>query len=225
MSAPAPGLYKVGGYALVVSGALFFVGHGLNLMAGSPPSGADDMLAWVASSRSLLAWANEILFFAVMFLVPGVIALHHSVARSAPTAAAIGCGVIAALIPTLMVLVVVQGRLVFPVYGIELENESAALVVTVFHGGLHAVDELFGVATIVLGLAMRRHHPFGKPIAYLAFAAAAGDFAAAYAWLIAPAVVVMSRLLFTVWFVALGISLLHDSRRHAAELPDPSGAH
>jgi hypothetical protein len=67
-------------------------------------------------------------------------------------------------IPVLMVLLVVHGRLVYPVYCIRVGTpDLAAFVVAIFYGGLHAISLLMGIATFVLSLAMRGG-AYGKPV-------------------------------------------------------------
>ena len=68
------------------------------------------------------------------------------------------------------VMLVVHGRLVYPIYGMRVDTpEAAAFVVMVFYGGLHAIYLLLAVATIVLSLAMR-HGGYMNGVAYFGFA-------------------------------------------------------
>jgi hypothetical protein len=121
--------------------------------------------------------------------------------------AAAGCGIIAATIPVMAVMLIVHGRLVYPIYGMRVDTpEAAAFVVMVFHGGLHAIYLLLAVATIVLSLAMRRG-AFAKSIAYLGFATAALDIVGSYPWAIGPVLTLVCELSFAGWFVALGSQL------------------
>jgi hypothetical protein len=56
------------------------------------------------------------------------------------TKAAAGCGIIAATIPVMAVMLIIHGRLVYPIHGMRVDTpEAAALVVMVFYGGLHAI--------------------------------------------------------------------------------------
>ena len=207
MSNGLDGLNKLGGISFIASGALFLVTSVLDLMTGPPPSGGAEILAWMASHELLMAFTAEVLFFAAMFLVPAVIALHQSLAITHPRSAAVGCGIIAVTIPVLNVLLIVFGRLVYPVYQLKVHTpEAAELVVGLYYGGLHAVLLLFAVATLVLSLAMRRT-AFGSTIAYLGFVAAGLDVIASYPWLIGPALGLVCSLFFSAWLVAVGLAL------------------
>jgi hypothetical protein len=200
-------LYKVGGISFVLSGLLFLSKAVLDLMVGPPPSGGAEVLAWAASNQVLLAWTNEVMFFAVILLVPAVAALYLSLAGVDGPKAVAGCGVMAVAIPVMAVLDIVHGRLVYPVYGMRVSSPATAeLVVTLFHGGMHAVWIMLGVATFVLGLAMRRS-PYGRTLAYLGLATGVFDVVGSYPWLLGTPLVVASQLSFTAWFVAVGWKL------------------
>ena len=142
MSNELKGLYKLGGAGFIVSGVLFLSRDILELMAGPPPSGGVEILGWVDSGKLALSLVSEVLFFAVVALVPAVIALYRNLASTERAKAATGCGIIAAVIPVIVMLLIVHGRLVYPVYGIRVSSpDVAANIVAVFYGGMHTVDE------------------------------------------------------------------------------------
>jgi len=162
---------QFGGGALVASGVLFVVLAFLEFRTGPPPSNGAEILLWRNAQAPVLDFVSEVFFFATVLLVPGTIALYQNLVDVDRTKAATGCGIIAATIPVMAVMLVVHGRLVYPIYGMRVDTpEAAALVVMVFYGGLHAIYLLLAVATIVLSLAMRRG-AYAKGIAYLGFAA------------------------------------------------------
>src|SRR5881628_3557078 len=186
MSDELKGLYKFGGVAFIVSGLLFLSRAVLELMAGPPPSSGVEILAWVESGKLALSFVSEVLFFAAMALVPAVIALYHSLASAHRVKAATGCGIIAAAIPVIAMLLIVHGRLVYPVYGIHVTSPAVAEnVVAVFYGGMHAVGLMLGIATVVLSVAMMRS-VYGKGTAYLGFATGVFDVIGAYPDAIGP---------------------------------------
>jgi hypothetical protein len=105
------------------------------------------------------------------------------------------------------VMLIIHGRLVYPIYGMRVDTpEAAALVVMVFYGGLHAIYLLLAVATILLSLAMKRG-AYPKWIAYLGFATAALDIVGSYPWAIGPVLTLVCELSFAGWFVAVGSQL------------------
>lgn len=198
------GLYRVGGISLIGSGLFFMARHLLEVMAGAPPTGGAAILAWVEAGRLPLMLANEALFVAGMLLIPGVMALHASLARADRTKAAIGCGILAAAIPVLFALDIVHGRLVYTVYGLRIDTPAVAeLAVALFYGGLHATSIMLGVATFVLGLAMRRS-PYGRGLAILGLITGVFDVVGSYPWAIGPVLLLVCQALFASWFVAVG---------------------
>jgi hypothetical protein len=154
-----------------------------------------------------LAATSEILFFATMFLVPAVIALYQSLASVDRAKAATGCGIMAVVVPVIAMLLIVHGRLVYPVYGLRASApEAVELVVAIFYGGMHAVGLMMAAATFVLSLAMRRS-TFGARIAYLGYATALLDVAGGYPYAIGPIPTLVCRAVFAAWFIAVGLRL------------------
>jgi hypothetical protein len=199
---------KFGGGALVASGILFAVLAFLDFRMGPPPSNGAGILLWRDAQALVLDFVSEVFFFATVLLVPGTIALYQNLVDVDRTRAAAGCGIIAATIPVMAVMLVFHGRLIYPIYGMRVDTpEAAALVIMVFYGGLHAIYLLLAVATIVLSLAMRRG-AYAKGIANLGFATAALDIIGSYPWAIGPVLTLVCELSFAGWFVAVGSQLL-----------------
>lgn len=207
VSTDRTGLFRLGGVAFILGGTLFFANHLLNAVAGPPPSTGAEILRWVEAHRLALSFVSEVLFFATMSLVPAVIALYVRLSSVQRPLAALGCGIFAVVVPVLAVLLIVHGRLVYPVYGIRISEPAVAeFVVVFFYGGLHAVWLLMAFATFALSLAMRRA-AFGAPVTALGFATAAGDVVGSYPYLIGPVVLFTCQLLFAAWFVVIGWTL------------------
>ena len=199
--------YKFGGGALVASGILFVLLAFLDFRAGPPPSNGAEILLWRDSQALVLDFVSEFLFFATVLLVPGTVALYQSLIDVDRTRAATGCGIIAATIPVMAVMLIFHGRLVYPIYGMRIDTpDTAALVVMVFYGGLHAIYLLLAVATIVLSLAMKRG-AYAKWIVYFGFATAVLDIIGSYPWAIGPVLTLVCELSFGGWFVAVGSQL------------------
>lgn len=200
-------LYKTGGISFIISGILFLFKYLLDLMAGPPPSTGEEILAWVVSQELPLELVSEVLFFAGALLVPAVIALYYSLASIDRNKAALGCGIIAVAIPIIFVVLIVHGRLIYPIYNLHVNTPAIAeFVIAIYYGGLHAVGLLFGFATIVLSLAMRRGI-YGRNIAYLGIATGIFDIIGAYPDAIGPILMMASQILFTAWFIAVGSKL------------------
>ena len=199
--------YKDGGGALVASGVLFVALAFLDFRAGPPPSSGTEILLWRDSQALVLDFVSEFFFFATVLMVPGTVAVYQSLVDVDRNKAATGCGIIAATIPVMAVMLIVHGRLVYPIYGMRVDTpQAAALVVMVFYGGVHAIYLLLAVATIVLSLAMKRG-VYATWIAYFGFATAALDIIGSYPWAIGPVPTLVCELSFAGWFVAVGSQL------------------
>jgi hypothetical protein len=113
----------------------------------------------------------------------------------------------------MMIASVFQGRLVFPVYGIEANNPTTAqLVAGLYFGTEHAFVLILGVPTILLSVAMRGTS-FGRRSVYLGIAAGIADFVGSYPWLLSIEAVLMTRLLAAAWFVTIGTLMARSTRR------------
>jgi len=199
-------IFRVGGISLVLSGVLFLVRLVAELAAGPPPSTGTEILAWMARGRLPLAFVSEALFIAGMLLVPGVVALHASVASREGPLAAVGAGLLVVTLPVLFVTLVIHGRLVYDVYGLRVRDPTAAeLTLALYVGGMHAVFLMLAVATLVLSLAMRA--TYGRGIVGLGIATAVLDIGAAYPWALGAPFLVLCQVVFTAWLVAVGSRL------------------
>ena len=112
--------YTFGGGALVASGVLFAVLAFLDFRAGPPPSNGAAILLWRDAQAFVLDFVSEFLFFATP------IALYQNLVDVDSTKAAAGCGIIAATIPVMAVMLIIHGRLVFPIYGMRVDTPEAA---------------------------------------------------------------------------------------------------
>jgi len=201
------GLQRLGGISFFAGGALFLARSILEFLAGPPPSSGAEILVWMASRQSLLAANVEISFFAAMCLIPAVIALYDRLASTHGPSAAVGCGSIAVTIPIFLLLVILQGRLVFPVFELRVHTvDIAELAVALYYGGLHAIAIVLAIATLVLSLAMRRA-TYGRAGAGLGLATAALDLLGAYPESIGPVLTLVGGVAFAAWFGLVGLAL------------------
>jgi hypothetical protein len=200
--------HKLGGISFIGSGALFLIKSVLDLLVGDPPSTGSELLAWKTSHQLPLALANELLIFAAVLLIPALLALYRSLDGSDSPWVGFGCGLFAVVIPVILVLAMVHGRLMYPVYGIKLDDPGTlALVVSLYYGGAHEVSLLLGGALIILGLVMRRGI-YGRAVGVLGVTAGVFQIVGAYPWLIGPILGWITQLLIAAWLILTGSKLM-----------------
>jgi len=210
-------LYKLGGVGLIAYGFLYLLSGVMGLAAGPPPSSGTDILAWIGMHGRLLAFPSELLFFEAAFLVPGTIALYHSLATTDKATAVTGSGILAIAISVMALLAIVHGRLVYPVYGIRVYTpDIAAFVVALYYGGLHAISLLLGLAIVLLSLAMMRG-VYGKRFASFGFVTGAFAVGGGYPSAIGPIVTLVCQTVVAAWFVGAGATLYRLGK------PGPAG--
>lgn len=195
---------SVGGISGVAAGILFLLTSVLGLVVGDPPSDSGQLPAWVTSHHVPLALTNEILAFAAVLLLPLALDLYRVLDGSERPWVALGCAVLAVDTVLLLGLVVVQGRLVYPVYGITLDDPATvALIVSLYYGGAHLVALLLGLALVTLGLAMRAS-AFGRAVGACGIVAGALQIAGAFPWLIGPLLTCLVQAGLAAWLVLVG---------------------
>ena len=199
---------RFAGYCAVVSGLLYAGRAMLERAIGEPPTAGGDLVAWRDAHQAGLAWADELMVLSAALLLPVVPVLYRRLGGTRRPWVSFGCALLATMVPVVLVLAVFQGRLMYPVFDIGLgEEQTVALVVSLYYGGAHVVALMLAAALVMLGTAMRSE-PWGRPIAVLAIIAALGQVVAGYPWIAGPNVVLAAQVLAAAWFVVVGVVLL-----------------
>ncbi|MCE3201632.1 hypothetical protein K3T49_18640 [Paenibacillus sonchi] len=168
-------------------------------------------MAWLREWRFNLSMADELLFFATLLLIPSIVAVYRLLVKVEPVKASLGCGLLAVVIPVHLFLVIILGRLVYPVYDLELPPDIYKLVLSIYYGGMHCAALILGAAAIVLCFVVRKS-VMGKPVAYLGLVAGILELVSSYSWLIGTALMVVCQLVFSAWLVLLGLRMLGRSK-------------
>lgn len=140
-----------------MSGVLFAGGAllaavALVLIAGLPrvPAEPAEIVAWVEQGRSQSMWADEVLFFAVLSGCAGIGGLYAGSDAATTTRRVVGFAAFLLAQVALVVVLLSLGRLVYPVFGIELSADATALLVSETYGALHVAMLAFAVAAVSL---------------------------------------------------------------------------
>jgi hypothetical protein len=205
-------IIKFGGITFIIAGILFFVQYLFFLPLPSPPLVDKELITWLTRWRFNISMADEVLLFAALFLIPSIVALYQSLVKGDKIKALVGCGILALTIPIYVFLDIILGRLVYPVYNLEFSPDIYKLILSIYYGGMHMIAILLCLATTILCFAIRKS-AIGKPAANIGFIVAIFDLIGAFPWLIGNVVVFISQLLFSAWFIFLGIRLLRVSEQ------------
>jgi hypothetical protein len=198
---------KFGGITIIISGLLFLAQYLFLLPIPGPPPGDMELMAWLQDWRFHFSMADELMVFAALSLLPPIVALYRILVKTDKIKAMLGCGLLAATVPVYLFLVIILGRLVYPVYDIELSPDAYRLVLTLYYGGQHLAALIWGAAVIVLCFVIRRS-TMGKAVAYLGFAAGVLSLIGSYPWLIGNVMLFVTQLFSMVWLILLGIKIL-----------------
>ena len=204
------GVIQFGGITLIISGILFFAQYLLVLPMPSPPLSDGDLMTWLQEWRFNISMVDELLIFATLLLIPSIGGLYRILVKVDTVKTWLGCGLLAVVIPIHVFLVIILGRLVYPVYNIELSPDIYKLVLSLYYGGMHCVFIILSIATLLLCFVIRRSS-LGKPVAHVGFVVGILDLIGSFPWLIGTVMVFVCQLFFSAWFVLLGVRMLGHS--------------
>ncbi|MFI7441914.1 hypothetical protein [Nonomuraea indica] len=146
---------RVHRWLMIVGALLTAVALLLLSLLPSVPSEAVAMAAWVERGYPLLSWSDELLFFAVVCWGAGARGLFGARQAEPSVRVNVGVAALAVALVALVVLLLAVGRLVYPVFEIQLSAEGLALLVSSSFGALHLAFLGFAVAAVALSWSTR----------------------------------------------------------------------
>lgn len=194
---------KAGGITFMISGFLFAVTFVLLSFIPQLPSGAPGIAEWLTKWRIFNALSNEFIFLAAILLIPGIYSIFSKFFKRHPIKTIVGCSLVSMSSMTLVFLVIVQGRLCYPVFGIRIPAAMAEYVVSIYWGGMHTVFLLTAVAVILIGLCFREFRHFRLLLTFSLITAVA-IIVGAYPWLIGTRLALLTQFAFSLWFIVTG---------------------
>jgi hypothetical protein len=200
-------IFRFGGLAFICAGVLFLAGNLLIAPLPSPPPIEAEFSTWLSAHQTSLAIQNEILFFATISLIPSAYVLYQLLKNQRARSSILGFGLMVMVIPVLAMLVIVEGRLVYPVYNIHFSFDLLKLVLSIYYGGMHTVLLLFAGAILFTSYALR-DTIFPPSHWYLGLVTGVSQIVGSYPWLIGLAVNLIASLLFSAWLVLTGVTIV-----------------
>jgi hypothetical protein len=202
-------LQKFGGGTFIAAGILLLAADLFLVFLPTPPSTQAGFLHWITANSLHIAISNELLFFATVSLVSSFVVLGKLLGAQRKVSAFAGLSIVALALPLLAMLIVVEGRLAYPVYGLDLSADSLKLALSIFYGGLHAVLLMFGAALLFIGFALRGTG-FPTSMVPLSYGTGLLQIAGAYPWLTPVALNVIVAISLSVWLILTGLILLRS---------------
>jgi hypothetical protein len=169
------------------------------------------LIAWLDKWKFNISMADEVLLFAALFLIPAIFSLYQLLVQADKVKAIMVCGLLASSIPTFIFLDIILGRLVYPVYNLDLSADIYKLVLSIYYGGMHLVAIVFSIATLLSSLVIRKSE-HGKAIAYFGFVVVIADLISAFPWITGSVIAFICQLLFSAWFVLLGVRIIASAK-------------
>jgi hypothetical protein len=188
----------------------------LTLLPGVPATAAA-IPGWVERGEMLLSWSDELLFFAIICWWVGASGLFSSHSSARPVRISVGMTALAVALGALLVLLLSVGRLVYPVFGIQLSADVLALVVSASFGALHLALLGFAVAAVALSWSTRSGL-IGRTIG---IAAAVVFLLGSFPWLTPSWWNSLVALAIAVWGVFLSAAATTPDRDRGDSTPRP----
>jgi hypothetical protein len=76
-------------------------------------------MLWMDKWKVNSSMVDELIFFATILLIPSIVALYQLLINIEKIKTFFGCGLLLVYIPVNLVVAIILGRLVYPVYQIE----------------------------------------------------------------------------------------------------------
>jgi hypothetical protein len=202
--------YRLHGW-LVASGSLV-AGAALLLLSliPDPPSESAGLSEWVEAHGQLLSGSDELLFFAVVCWGAGARGLFRGRRAGTSVLVDIGFAGLAVACLALVVLLLVVGRLVYPVFGIHLSPAVLALLVSSVFGAVHLALLGFAVAAAALSGSTSS----GWIGRLVGLASAAAFVAGSFPWLTPGWWDALVAVLLAAWGVFLGVATSRPGEAH-----------
>lgn len=140
---------------LMVGAVLLFAAQMITAVIPEPPTNSGDLLGWVADHIHALQAGNELKMFASVFLLAGLIGVART-RRSVNGLELLAMAAFVLATVLVAVLVLVEGRLAYPIFGLQLSPATAGLVISLMYGALHAVSVMFAVGILAVTLSAMR---------------------------------------------------------------------
>lgn len=184
------------------------------LLAAATPhlTSFDRPPAWVAEHRGALQAGNELKMFAAVLLLAGLIGARATARRLVGAAALIAAAAFSLVPVVLVLIVVIEGRLSYPLPGLELTSTATVVIASCIYGGLHAVSILLGLGVLAVGVATwSRNRLMTVGVSGLVGTL---QIVASFNWLVSATVESLAALTLLTWaFAALHQLFASDGQR------------
>lgn len=200
----------------IIAGGLLASHDVLQGLIGMPPADAAALAVWMEAKAPLFAAANELLMLSTLALVPVIVGMAARSLRRRSLVLGTASVLLVLVAALRLVLVVVQGRLVYPAAGMPpSQGAHAVLMLTVYGGGRHTAGLIVGVAMVLVGSVLGGR---GRRLAGPAAIAAGLLYSAgSLAWLpLSPAAAAAFRAVTALWLIAAGVLALRPGGGGAA---------
>ena len=203
--------FKAGAFLIIITAILLFIKDIAEYIVGYPPSNGTVILDWITSNKLLFIIMNESFSIATFLFIPSFIVIYYALEDK--KLASIAVAIILLIVPINLVSVILQGRLIYPVFSILITNSDfAELIIALYYGGIHVTNMMIGIAISMLSFPMNKDG-YGKFHLYYGIATGVLVFLiAGNPWLFPLFLFILTELLVVFWLVMVGVKILTIKR-------------
>lgn len=206
-------VFSFGSISFIVSGGLFAAYFIVSSLIPAPPIIGDLLPKWSNNWRTYIAIADELLFFATIFLLLSIYILSKILKSNQFPFVLSGCTIIKFIvIPVFMIITLLQGQLAYPVYDYLLSTDVIYFILNISVGAMHAVSILLSISILLLSFSLIKGLVGLLPV-LIGFLTSVCQLVSAYPWLINSKLNLVCQLTFPVWLVSIGVLLLTKKDR------------
>ena len=207
------------GLMIILNSLLILSRNTLLFMIGHPPLVGSEYQTWITSNQVFIELIDEFDFFIAVFLIPISILIYNLYYKENRVKCTLISGMLMIITSLLVILSIILARLVYPVFGIIIINDTISeFILAIYFGGLHAISLLLGTALILL-CSILKNHNYNKFFSYLGLITGTLLIVIeGYPWIFGSLIVFLTQILFTVWFVTYGYIILKNKNKLSVEL-------
>ncbi|XDD47715.1 hypothetical protein AB3N60_06445 [Leptospira sp. WS39.C2] len=205
--------YTQKGLPFFIASLLFAIYDSLLYIVPPPPSETSDLHSWITEWKPYLQFADEVLIFATISLLPAIYTLTNVRQKHESKLSLYASGLFYLFIIPLFVLVdLLLGRLVYPVNVYPLTVDTIVFILSFITGIMHMISIILALLILMYGVSYRKK-TMGSLILVAAILGFGFQMIASYPWFLTPGVLLVCQLSFPIWLLFIGIYLIKIESR------------
>lgn len=201
------------GFTFFIASLLFATYYIFLYLVPTPPFETSQLFTWITEWKIYIQIADEILIFATLSLLPCIYTLINPLKENhSPSALFASALFFLLLVPMLVLVDLLLGRLVYPVNNYPMSVDTIVFTLSLITGTMHMISLVLALAILLYGFSFRKK-PWGGLFFLLGIYGFVFQIIASYPWLISPGVLLFCQLSFPIWLFSFGFYFLMNENK------------